>query len=153
MSIYNTYKLCALQQSKIHPDNWNFKSNDKYTYMLEHVNEHQGNQYLHFIKTKFEEFYNTHSSFLKEICSINDKYGKTQKLNFNSFMKCSPTNLRYILHSLLSLEYMKEKNLSEVNIIEIGGGYGGLCFFMCKIAPLYNITFKIPIIRMYFTLL
>ena len=88
-----------------------------------------------------KNFYNDNYNFIKEICSINDKYGNTQKSNFNSFMICSPTNLRYILHSLLALEYMKEKELSNINIIEIGGGgYGGLCFFIFKIAPLFNIT-------------
>lgn len=138
--MYDAYKKYALEQSKINPENWNFKRNNYYTEILEHVNQQQGSKYLHFIKTKFKKFYKTHSGSLKEICLMNDKYGKTRKSTFNSFMECSPTNLRYILHSLLSLEYMKNLGLSEVNIIEIGGGYGGLCLFMCKIAPLYNIT-------------
>jgi len=54
-------------------------------------------------------------------------------------MTCSPTNLRYILHSLLILEDMKKYKLNNVDIIEIGGGYGGLCFFIHNIAPLYEI--------------
>jgi hypothetical protein len=35
---------------------------------------------------------------------------------------------------------MKECTLNNIDIIEIGGGYGGLCFFMYKLAKLFNIT-------------
>ena len=55
-------------------------------------------------------------------------------------MTCSPSNLRYLLHSLLILEDMKKYKLNNVDIIEIGGGYGGLCFFIHSIAQLYEIN-------------
>merc|ERR1711991_743560 len=55
-------------------------------------------------------------------------------------MRCSPTNLRYILHCLLILEEMKKNKLNYVDIIEIGGGYGGLCFFIHRIAKIYEIN-------------
>ena len=51
------------------------------------------------------------------------------KYNYKDFGTCSPTNLRYIYQSMLILKFMKEKLLNNVNVIEIGGGYGGLCFF------------------------
>ena len=35
---------------------------------------------------------------------------------------------------------MDENNLNNVDIIEIGGGYGGLCFFINKLASLFDIT-------------
>jgi hypothetical protein len=35
---------------------------------------------------------------------------------------------------------MKKYKLNNVDIIEIGGGYGGLCFFLHKISPLYEIN-------------
>lgn len=35
---------------------------------------------------------------------------------------------------------MKKYKLNNVDIIEIGGGYGGLCFFIHNIAPLYEIN-------------
>jgi hypothetical protein len=50
------------------------------------------------------------------------------------------TNIRYILHSFLVLEYVKKNNLNNLNIIEIGGGYGGLCFFINKLSHLFNIN-------------
>ena len=71
---------------------------------------------------------------------MNDTYGRTKKTNFKNFIECSPTNLRYILHSLLILEDMKKNKLNNIDIIEIGGGYGGLCLFMHNIAALYDIN-------------
>ena len=35
---------------------------------------------------------------------------------------------------------MLELKLEKVDIIEIGGGYGGLCFYIHKLAHLFNIT-------------
>ncbi len=127
-------------QLTLPPDKWYFKNNDNYTYMLEHVNSNQGNAYLDIIKNKFSEIYKNNLDFLIEICYLNDKYGNTKKTNFKNFMTCSPSNLRYILHSLLILDHIKEQKLNNVNIIEIGGGYGGLCFFVNKIGKLCNIN-------------
>ena len=108
--------------------------------MLEHVGKSHGNQYLNEIKKKFRTFYEDNLEFLIKVCHLNDKYGKTVKCNFKNFTICSPSNLRYILQSLLILEHIKKNNLNNVNIIEIGGGYGGLCLFVYKIAELYKIN-------------
>jgi translation elongation factor P/translation initiation factor 5A len=32
--------------------------------------------------------------------------------------------------------------MNNINIIEIGGGYGGLCFYIYKMACFFNITIK-----------
>ena len=37
------------------------------------------------------------------------------------------------------LNYFKELNLNEVDIIEIGGGNGGLCFYLYNISKCFNI--------------
>ena len=41
---------------------------------------------------------------------------------------------------MLILKYIKEFDLKDLNIIEIGGGYGGLCYYLKNIAELYNIN-------------
>ena len=78
-------------------------------------------------------------NYLIELCFLNDLYGKTIKAKFDDFTQCSPSNLRYILHSLLVLDYMKKISLNNINVVEIGGGYGGLAFFINKIAPLVGV--------------
>ena len=37
---------------------------------------------------------------------------------------------------------MNDCMLNNIDIIEIGGGYGGLCFFIYNLASLFNITIK-----------
>jgi hypothetical protein len=119
---------------------WNFKTNGYYTEILEHVTKQYGDGYLVEISTRFEEFYNTHKQLLVELCKMNDSCGSPAKHDFDNFSSCSPSNLRYILHSLLILTFMKECNLTDVDVIEIGGGYGGLCFFLHKLSHLFNIN-------------
>ena len=117
-----------------------FKSDEHYNAILEHVTKDFGDKYLNEIMNYYNTFYMQNKDYLIEICNQNDLYGKTKKEYFTDFTYCSPSNLRYILHSLLSLSVMYEESLNNINIIEIGGGYGGLCFFIKKLAPLFNIT-------------
>lgn len=139
--IYNDY--CNYINSFINIDInlWNFKSNLYYRGILEHVSEELGLEYLNCIIDKFPHFYNKNKNYLIELCHKNDSIGCTLKYDYNNFTSCSPTNLRYILHSLIILTYMKDNcNLNNIDIIEIGGGYGGLCFFINKLSPLFKIT-------------
>lgn len=147
MSIYKRYTdFIKNTQLKLKPDEWNFKNCDDYTYMLEHVQKQQGDEYLKEIKDKFKAFYEKNLNILRILCNLNDKYGKTKKFNYPNFMDCSPTNLRYIFISLLILQDIKEYKLNNIDIIEIGGGYGGLCFFIKNLAPLFEIKIKSYII-------
>jgi hypothetical protein len=117
-----------------------FKSNTFYNGVLEHVSKSQGEDYLVEIQNRFSLIYNTHINYLKDICHQNDLYGFPLKCHFNGFTYCSPTNLRYILHSLLILTFMKDNMLNDIDIIEIGGGYGGLCFFLYNLSSIFNIN-------------
>ena len=124
--------MCVLNEKRC-------KRNPDYTYMLEHVTTEYANQYLNILQNKFSSFYTNNLNYLKDICAINDQFGKTIKYNIANFMECSPSNLRYILHALLMFEYMITKKINNIDFIEIGGGYGGLCLFIYKLAPLFNI--------------
>lgn len=120
---------------------WNFKSHQYYTYMLEDLSYEIGLQYLNCIIDKFSDFYNNNKNYLIDLCHKNDLIGFPNKYDYNNFTSCSPTNLRYILHALIILTYMKDEcNLNIIDIIEIGGGYGGLCFFINNLSSLFNIT-------------
>ena len=115
MSIYKRYtNFISETQLKLEPKDWSFKNCDEYTYMLEHVTVNQGEEYLNVIKNKFNTFYENNLDFLKNICNLNDKYGLTNKHNFENFTTCSPTNLRYVLHSLLILERNSRLDVEEL---------------------------------------
>ena len=117
----------------------NFKSNSIYNGILEHVPKEMGDDYLSVIKNKFSDIFNENFSYITKICKYNDYIGNPKLYDFDNFIKCSPSNLRYILHSFLILNYIKECKLNNLNIIEIGGGYGGLCFYLHKLCHIFNI--------------
>jgi len=129
--------------------NSNFKYNNNYSVVLEHVNYDKGIQYLKLIQSEFEYI---PFQYIVEFISINDKYGSPMTYSFdyiyNQKIKLnivsSPTTLRYIYHALTILDNYKklEKTLP---IVEIGCGYGGLflaiCYFSKKLGihiPHYN---------------
>jgi hypothetical protein len=51
---------------------------------------------------------------------------------------------RYIYHAFLIKKYMEQKFPGKaLQVVEIGGGYGGLCFWLSKLAPLSIKTYEI----------
>lgn len=104
-----------------------FKSSNDYMCVLEHVSEDLGNKYYDLIK---KEFFIDDEKIVK-FCELNDLYGCPNKYliqNLNTIV--SPTSLRYIFHSLLIIDHIRSLNLSNLNIVEIGAGYGGLALCM-----------------------
>jgi len=94
------------------------------------------------ILNRFNTIFESNKQYFIELCNTNDYYGNPNKCDFYDFTTCSPTNLRYILHSLLILTHIADLKLNNINVIEIGGGYGGLCFYIYKLAKFFNITIK-----------
>jgi len=117
-----------------------FRNLDDYTYMMEHKN------YGHFGRM-----------FLDAIIAIagrlgiaipfteimkNDTIGSPQTFEYSLgeySIVCSPTTLRYVLAGFKTLLHMKDLGLKEVDIVEIGAGYGGQCRIMYILAPLFEI--------------
>ena len=137
--MYDAYINLIKTQLQLQPQEWSFKSNKDYCQILEHVSYQQGLSYFNIIKSKHPIFYRKKKDILINLCHENDIYGKTRKYLFDNFTECSPTNFRYILHSIIILKFIKKKKLQNINFIEIGGGYGGLCFFIHRLSYLFNI--------------
>ena len=136
---YDNYVNCINYNLTLNPDDWEFKSNINYTGTLEHVSREEGDKYLYKIRSNYSSFYYSKKDFLTNLCYKNDAFGKTIKYTYDDFAHCSPTNLRYIYQTLLALDYVKSEMLNNLNIIEIGGGYGGLAFYIKNIAPIFGV--------------
>jgi hypothetical protein len=107
-----------------------FKSNENYIYMLEHVNLVQGKQYLGLIQreTKISD------EDIRAFSAANDVVGSPKQESFTVGV-LSPSNLRYLFQAHLILKHMKELGELTPRIVEVGGGYGGLCLainFLCE---------------------
>jgi len=132
--IYQNY--CNFLSNSVNNKNLiNFKNNRIYNEILEHTSFEQGVEYLNLI---------TANSIAKDevvnFCNLNDSIGNPVKLDFGGIIS-SPSNLRYIYHAHLILTHFKTFNM-PVNIVEVGGGYGGLYLAICFFANKYSINIE-----------
>jgi hypothetical protein len=136
-TIYEKYEK-YVKYMLVTGDIQSFKSNTEYTYMLEHVQHNSGKEYLNLIRA--------HSPISLDVvidfCSKNDSIGAPIRYEF-AFGDASPTSLRYLYHAHLILTHFKEvANGKPINIVEVGGGYGGLCLAISNVAHLYGLDIR-----------
>ena len=115
----------------------NFKNNPSYNYVLEHVTPYEGYQYLLYIVNEMR----LPLFLIKQFCETNDSLGNPKKTKYG-FLEASPTSLRYIFHAHLILTHLQSLHLPSIDIVEIGGGYGGLCFAIHAFSQRYNLTIQ-----------
>ena len=97
-----------------------FKRDYHYTLILEHVSREESELFVSEMKNP-DQLTPLQISQFRE----NDVYGGANIQTYDRFGHMSPSTIRYIKQSL-DLNY--QFDLSKVkNIVEIGGGYGGLC--------------------------
>lgn len=113
----------------------NFKSYRHYIGILEHTSFNQGSEYLQLIRSQT----NLTEETIREFCARNDRVGGGDKYNYG-FITTSPSNFRYLFHAHLILRHMM--SFPDANIVELGGGYGGLCLAISLLHKMYNVVIK-----------
>tara|TARA_B100001094_G_scaffold107015_1_gene102976 strand:+ start:4650 stop:5417 length:768 start_codon:yes stop_codon:yes gene_type:complete len=94
-----------------------FKQDPRYRQILEHVSFEEASMYAS--KLPIEEVLKNLNKF-KE----NDNYGNPDIHEFDDLGEVSPTTVRYIKNTF---DIINRFGSDIGNIVEIGGGYGGLC--------------------------
>ena len=98
----------------------NFKKDPRYNSVLEHVPAEQGREYANQILQQGFE------SEVLELFKENDHLGGASLVKYDEpFGFISPSTLRYIKDALDIKNFVGNNDLGKV--VEIGGGYGGLC--------------------------
>ncbi len=132
--MYNSYKY-FINDIISKNDISSFKSNPQYNGILEHVSAQEGKEYLFYIL----KLTSLNEGEIKTFCNLNDKYG-SPKLHDYGFGLVSPTSLRYILHAHLILTHIKSiQDNDSIDIVEVGGGYGGLYLALQHFSNTYNV--------------
>jgi len=127
MDIYERFRLFNIQAVEDDEVFKNFKRHQDYTYMLEHVNQEQSDQYINEIMRDNPSLF---ESDIFERFAENDSVGNP--LTYNSmFGNFSPTLFRYV--KVLSDLKKHFESLDGMNIIEIGAGNGGQCNIISKL--------------------
>lgn len=99
----------------------NFKQDSRYTAVLEHVSKEESELYISEMKLR-----TIVTDDVLESVKENDKYGSPTLVDYEQFGKVSPSTIRYLKNSLDIVNQFGQ-DFSGGNILEIGGGYGGLC--------------------------
>lgn len=99
----------------------NFKQDPRYTPVLEHVSIYEANLYYSEMRSK-----NLITKTILNSVKENDKYGSPSLFEHSELGSISPTTVRYLKNTLDILDHFG-KDGKYTNIVEIGGGYGGLC--------------------------
>lgn len=113
--------------------NWKIQPNIKY--MLEHVLPYQAVEYIKLSKLHLSQ------EEIQSLASLNDMYGGTQVINIDNIIT-SPSSARYISHAVDIINHISAKNLDNITIVEVGGGYGGLALVLLKLAEMKNINIQ-----------
>ena len=121
----------------------NFKRSRAYKTILEHVSHDLGKKYLDHVKKNNPELLQHLDSFVKK----NDRLGDPVKTLYSEYsnLEMSPTTARYI--KVLSDLEILFGSLDGTNIVEIGGGYGGLATVISakySFNKYYNVDLKEP---------
>jgi hypothetical protein len=134
-SIYDIY-VKAVEKQLGHEE-LTFKSDPDYQYMTEHSNQgHIGLQFLGLIKNEFK----LTPGEIMRFTTLNDSIGKPEVANYSVIPPCSPTSLRYVYHAHLFLKHLQSLGITNPDIVEIGGGYGGMCLAIHTYAEKFGIT-------------
>lgn len=124
-----------------------FKRDGKFTTILEHTQDHFSHQFM----SQIIEYY---SEYIKKIdwdlVKQNDIIGGSYRIDYlelSEFIelndyKFSPSTVAYVFKSLDILNHIKKSKLNDINILEIGAGYGGQCKMIFDMADLFGIQIK-----------
>ena len=114
----------------------NWKTMSGVTYMLEHLSYDHSVIYLDNLLKD-----NVSVDTIKYLTGLNDKNGGTTLHNYIHDIVSSTSSLRYIRHALDICNHIKNKQITQpIRIIEVGGGYGGLCLILQEFAKLQGIN-------------
>ena len=139
LSAYVHVPVCEL--AVCNDDYFNsFKRDEYFTTILEHTSEDASKVFL------FRAM-NEHQDKIKEIdwkkVSENDSIGSPILLEYldvpSNNKLFSPSTIAYVFKALDILQHMKDSGLNNLDVLEIGGGYGGQCKMILDFAPLFGI--------------
>ena len=117
----------------------NFRRGDQsYTNILEHLTEGEGKIYLDYILKHYPHLLEKFTEFER-----NDLVGNPVKFNYINGISINPTTLRYI--KFVGDIEKRFGNLDGYNLVEIGGGYGGLVRVLSSVNSFKSIKlFDLP---------
>lgn len=118
-----------------------FKRNNHFTTILEHTSEDASRVFLSRI---FNEYPDKVNEINWDKVAENDSLGSPILIDYQDIPSkntlFSPSTIAYVFKALDILQHIKSSGLNSVDILEIGGGYGGQCKMIIDLSILFNIN-------------
>lgn len=137
--ILSDYVLSCLESSSDDEKFSNFRKNEKYRPILEGAPKLFSDYYVQKINSHLKK-----DIFYDNLINIkeNDKIGNPDLYDEDAIGLISPSTLKFAFNAIDIISFLEQKNGSVQlkNIVEIGGGYGGLCLILSKLIDFETYT-------------
>ena len=137
---YHEYAEEIVKQGNKDIEDMDFKLKGWMTRTVVNAVGWQSKQYYSLIEKDYYNDLHNNIDYLKFLCKKDDSIGKPPLENHKMLGNICGNNIEYIYESFQIIKQFQKLNLNDINIIEIGGGYGGLAFYLINICKKFNIN-------------
>ncbi len=135
LRMYWDYLLCVSEALHQQPEQWTFKSDPRYRAVLEHTPRDFAESMLTWSLAQMPSLT---CDRIRGLATLNDSVGTPAQESIGQLGMFAPSNMRYLCHAIKLWQHVDSLGLPEVNIVEIGGGYGGLALWVRGLAHLFK---------------
>lgn len=116
-----------------------FKSNPIYREILEHCSPEFGRTYYQLLRDQ----YGLSDDVILEFCRLNDRLGSPVKYALGTLdVPVSPASLLYLQHAMRTMDHLQFLQLQDVDIVEVGCGYGGYGLALNYVSKIRNVRIR-----------
>lgn len=135
LSLYTRYIEAVREALWEEPNAWRFKSDARYREVLEHTPLAFAVAMLEWSLRAMPGLEREH---VRALCRLNDSVGAPVLEQIFGLGNYAPSNMRYLCHAIKLWQHIDSLGLPRVEIVEIGGGFGGLTTFVRGLAELFD---------------
>lgn len=135
LAMYRAYLVAVREAIAQPPNQWTFKSDRRYREILEHTPVEFANLMF---KWSLKQLPGLDIELVRDLARRNDNLGKPMQNPIDGLGLYAPSNMRYLAHAIRGWQHIDSLGLPAVEIVEIGGGYGGLALWMRGLAHLFG---------------
>ncbi len=137
--MYTNYLAAVREALEQQPTEWTFKSDPRYREILEHTPVEFAEQMLLWSIRAMPELDLEH---VRSLCRLNDSLGQPVQHIIPELGFCSTSNMKYLCHAIKVWQHIDSLGLDAVDIVEIGGGYGGLALYIEGLRPYFKTEYE-----------
>ncbi len=133
--MYTNYLAAVREALEQQPQDWTFKSDPRYREILEHTPVEFADAMLWWSMGQIPDL---DLALVRQLAALNDSVGKPEQQSIKRLGKFAPSNMRYLCHAIKLWQHIDSLGLPDVEVVEIGGGYGGLALYVRGLANLFK---------------